>query len=143
MPIAQHPPAQAARRLIAACGLPVDDIADRELKSFFGCGSADEPAGVVGVEMYGDVALLRSLAVAEAARGQGCRRQLVEAAETYAQCSGARAIYLLTPTARDYFAHLGYMTIDRSQAPEALRGSSQLAGAGCSGATLMAKQLAV
>jgi len=40
--------------------LPSVDLGDEQIKRFFYCGSADAPAALVGLEIYGDSALLRS-----------------------------------------------------------------------------------
>ncbi len=67
MNIHQHPSREAALRLLAQCNLPTSDRDPAKLDHFFGCGR-DEEKGIVGVELHGQVALLRSLAVAEEAR---------------------------------------------------------------------------
>jgi amino-acid N-acetyltransferase len=57
--------------LLQSQGLPVSDITDEHLESFFFAGSDSSPTGLVGLEVHGADALLRSLVVAEAARGKG------------------------------------------------------------------------
>src|SRR3954468_21732667 len=58
------------KRLLADCGLP-DEDASSHIEHFLIARSGDDVAGVVGLQMAGPVALLRSLAVAEKYRGQG------------------------------------------------------------------------
>jgi len=69
--------------------------------------------GVAGLEIYGRVALLRSVAVEKDSRRMGHGRALVEAVLRNAKQNGVHTIYLLTETASDYFKHLGFDLVDR------------------------------
>ncbi len=97
------------------------------MKDFFYCGPAAAPVGLVGVEMCGDCALLRSLVVTESARSTGLGRALVARAEEHARSSGALSLYLLTTTAESFFHHLGYLTAPRDSAPLTIRNSREFA----------------
>lgn len=71
--------------------------------------------GMIGLEIYGDTGLLRSLVVrpSEQRRGIGdllCRSLLRDAHDL-----GLRHLVLLTTTAERYFAVRGFRTIDRKQ----------------------------
>lgn len=140
MHLYHRPPEASTRALLSACGLTSDDIQPSDLEHFFGCGAEESPAGVVGLEFFGDVALLRSLAVAESARGLGCGKGLVSRAESYALDQGAAAIYLLTETADTLFSRLGYRLIDRASAPAAIRETSQFSSLCPASARLMVKR---
>ena len=59
--------------------------------------------GCVAIEMVGDVALLRMLAVAPERRGEGLGYVLVEAATERARTQGVRHLYLVTDGAQGYF----------------------------------------
>ncbi len=93
--------------LLQSQGLPISDITAEHLEHFFFAGSDGSPAGLVGVELCGTDALLRSLVVAENARGNGLGSTLVEHAEQYAAATGVRSFYLLTNTAETFFKRLG------------------------------------
>jgi amino-acid N-acetyltransferase len=84
-----------------------------------------EHAGAViasaGLESYGSDALLRSVAVAPESRGRGLGRLLVESALRRAATPELSAVYLLTTTARDFFAKLGFEAVARSAAPPGIR----------------------
>lgn len=125
MHICRHPAEAAAKRLLAECHLPSSDLEPRHFEHFFGCGDKEAPQGVVGLELYGPVALLRSLAVAEKARGKGCGRELVAEAERYAWSQGVKEIYLLTTTAERFFSALGYRHAERESAPEEIRATKE------------------
>ncbi len=128
--------------LLAGAGLPVSDIAGTEHLQLFGMRSGPALVGVVGVEVYGQTGLLRSLAVAESHRAKGCGRALVRHAEAWASRRGVRALYLLTTTASRYFARHGYLELDRSEAPAAIATTTQFAGLCPASAVLMRKVLA-
>lgn len=98
-------------------------------------------AGAVGLDLAGDVALLRSLAVDPARRGSGLGRGLVAAAEVLAQERGVGTLYLLTLTAREFFARLGYQDAARADAPRAIRALPQFAALCPSTSAFMRKVL--
>jgi len=56
-------------------------------------------------------------------RGQGIAASLVEAAIERAKRVELRSVYLLTTTARDYFARHGFADCPREEAPAAIRES--------------------
>jgi amino-acid N-acetyltransferase len=108
-------------------GLPNSDITDEHLEHFFFAGPAGSPAGLVGLELYGADALLRSLMVGESMRGKGLGSALVEHAEHYAATQGARSICLLATTAEAFFRRLGYARIDRFRAPLSIKATREFA----------------
>ena len=116
---------QAIKRLLTLEQLPIADIAAASLNNFLVLRERDELAGTVGLDLAGDVALLRSLVVPEAMRGRGVGRKLVMAAEALAKERGVRALYLLTTTAETFFAALGYETVARGSAPPAVKAMPQ------------------
>jgi amino-acid N-acetyltransferase len=79
--------------------------------------------GVAGLELHGEDGLLRSVAVDADYRGQGLAASLVEAALERAKRVNLRAVYLLTTTAREYFARRGFGDCPREDAPAAIRES--------------------
>jgi amino-acid N-acetyltransferase len=127
--------------LLQAQGLPASDITDEHLEHFFFMGSAGSPAGLVGVEIYGADALLRSLVVAEAARDQGVGSALVQHAEDYAASCSVGAMYLLTTTAETFFERRGYRRVDRTAAPQAIQTTVEFASLCPSSSAFMIKRL--
>jgi amino-acid N-acetyltransferase len=75
----------------------------------------------VGLELFGTVALLRSLAVVSSRRRAGLGSKLVAHAEEYARNKGIKTLYLLTNTAESFFKHRGYQSTARDDAPVAIR----------------------
>lgn len=105
--------------------LPTSDIEAGVEVLLFVAGSAQQPRGVVGIQVFGTVALLRSLAVSTSERGTGLGSALVQHAERQAAALGVSALYLLTTTAESYFAGHGYSTASRREAPAAIASSDQ------------------
>jgi amino-acid N-acetyltransferase len=141
LPIHRSPTRVAAEGLLKAAALPTADLTDAHMKDFFYCGPSASPVGLVGIEMCGDCALLRSLAVAEASRSGGLGRALVARAEDHARASGARSLYLLTTTAESFFRRLGYLTASRDSAPPAIRQSREFADLCPASSAFMIKHL--
>jgi amino-acid N-acetyltransferase len=78
---------------------------------------------VAGLEIHGEDGLLRSVAVDPDYRGQGLAGSLIDAAMQRAKRVQLRSVYLLTTTARDYFAGRGFADCSREEAPPAIRES--------------------
>jgi amino-acid N-acetyltransferase len=127
--------------LLQSQELPVSDITDAHLEHFFFVGSDGSPTGLVGLEIYGADALLRSLVVGENARNKGLGSALVEHAEQYAGAMSVRSIYLLTTTAEAFFKRLSYMRIDRSQAPSSIGQTREFASLCPASSAFMVKSL--
>lgn len=125
--------------LLQSQGLPVSDITDEHLQHFFFVGSDGSATGLVGVEIYGTDALLRSLVVGETARDEGLGSALVDHAEQYAASKGVDSIYLLTTTAEAFFKLLGYERIDRSRAPPSIKETLEFASLCPSSSAFMTK----
>jgi amino-acid N-acetyltransferase len=125
--IRSRPPLSTAVALLQTQGLPVSDITTEHLEHFFFAGSDGAPIALVGLEIYGTDALLRSLVVGENARSKGLGSALIKHAEQYAASKSVRSIYLLTTTAEAFFRHLGYERIDRSQAPSSIKRTHEFA----------------
>ena len=112
------------RRLLEAAALPVEDLADSR-PDFVVAESGTTLVGVVGLQGFGDVALLRSLAVAHSNRGAGVGSQLVSEIERLAHSRGVRSLVLLTTTAEKFFAGHGYQAADRAGLPEKILATAE------------------
>lgn len=127
--------------LLTSAGLPVADVGPASHPDFLVARRDGCVAGVVGLERFGDVGLLRSLAVNEEHRGQGLGLALTRALEERAARSGVVALVLLTETARDFFQHRGYQVIARTQAPAAVQASSEFRSLCPQSAVCLSKRL--
>jgi amino-acid N-acetyltransferase len=136
-----RPPRSTAVALLQAQGLPVSDITYEHLEHFFFIGSDGSPSGLVGLEIYGSDALLRSLVVGESARGTGLGSALTNHAEQYAASKRVRSIYLLMTTAEAFFQRLGYERIERSRAPSSIERTREFASLCPASSAFMVKSL--
>nr|WP_298114163.1 arsenic resistance N-acetyltransferase ArsN2 [uncultured Pseudomonas sp.] len=135
---------QQAQQLLVACALPIDDLQDpanRLRLRLFGYRHDGHLLGLVGLEMHGRDVLLRSLAVADAARDRGLGAMLVAHAEQYAAAQGAQTLYLLTTTAEAFFSQRGYCLAERTTAPREIAATRQFAGLCPAAAAFMCKRL--
>ncbi|MFA6246763.1 MAG: arsenic resistance N-acetyltransferase ArsN2 [Mucilaginibacter sp.] len=110
--------------LLAALKLPTVDLPGL-LNNFFVAIDNNAITGVVGLEIYGNYGLLRSLAVNSGLNNKGIGAALLKRIETLATEQGLGAIYLLTETAKDYFEHKGYEHIARMDIPEEVKAASE------------------
>lgn len=126
---AQNHHLREIRHLLEAGGLPVDDLESGD-KVFFICHSegavsnnnnyAEKLAGVIGIEQYGEDALLRSLAVTTDMQGQGVAGKLLAYTENYCQSNGINRLYLLTQTVPRFFRNQGYVDCIRETVPRSI-----------------------
>jgi amino-acid N-acetyltransferase len=139
--IAMGPRLSAAVAMLQAAGLPTEDLTEAHCEHFFFSGPDADPDGLVGLELFGDAALLRSLVVPADRRGRGSGSELLAHAERYATERGVRRIYLLTTSAESFFAQRGYTRAARDSAPEAIRASREFSGLCPASAAFMSKLL--
>jgi C_GCAxxG_C_C family probable redox protein len=127
----------AIRSLLAVCLLPTQDLGERAIR-FYVAESDRGIIGVGGIELLGDdCALVRSLAVMPGYRKQQVGRRLVNRLLSAAEAEGLGRVWLLTETAGDYFANLGFAAVARELAPALLQASPQYSRLCPRGATLM------
>jgi amino-acid N-acetyltransferase len=138
-PVQLNPQVEA---LLTQAGLPVSDLREARGLQLFAMRADERLTGVVGIEVHGAAGLLRSLAVDTPQRNGGQGKALVSHVESWATQRGIKALYLLTTTAAEFFAHLGYEAIPRSAAPPAIAGTGQFTGLCPSSSIFMRKVLA-
>lgn len=127
-------------RLLTASSLPLAGVRDA-LPAFVVAEAGADIAGVAGLEICCDNALLRSVAVAPEYRSQGVGRALVLRLIGAAEAKGLRALYLLTTSAEQYFPSLGFRTIQRAEVPDDVRATEQFTSACPASATVMTRAL--
>jgi len=128
MTISPRPTLSTVKASLESAGLPVEDLTESHCEHFFFAGEAGAPIGIVGLEIHGAVALLRSLVVSPEKRTAGLGTALVAHAEQAAHASGVGAIYLLTTTAEQFFFARGYKRTERELAPPAIQSTREFAG---------------
>jgi amino-acid N-acetyltransferase len=98
--------------------------------------------GVIGLELYGRVGLLRSLCVDQAYRGQGIARMLNAKMMAYAHMQGIDRLYMFTFDAEKFASKLGFRKIDKKQLPKNIRSTWQFSKLKFSSAVSMMKRIA-
>ena len=114
---------RGALDLLGRSELTEQDVSERWGHYFVVHEDDGRVVAVAGLEIHGEDGLLRSVAVDHDYRGQGLAASLVEAAMERARRVQLRSVYLLTTTARDYFARRGFADCPRADAPAAIRES--------------------
>jgi len=138
-PVAEED-APALYVLLRASGLPLDGL-DEHLSTTLVAKDSGQIVGSAALEVYSDAALLRSVAVAETARGTGVGCHLVEAAMGSAQQQGVERIFLLTETAVEWFPRFGFAPIPRAAVDPAVQRSIEFTSACPDSAQAMALEL--
>jgi len=140
-PLHAKPSLAAAKALLESAQLPTADLTEQHCEHFLYAGAEGAPTGLVGLELFGDVALLRSLVVSPDARAAGMGTTLVQHAEARARAHGVRTVYLLTTTAEGFFDRRGYAKVARELAPAAIKATREFAGICPASSAFMSKQL--
>jgi amino-acid N-acetyltransferase len=131
----------AVYRLLSDGGLPVADL-EHHIESFTLAKCQATVVGTAGLEIYGELALLRSLCVARSHRSRGIGEALIAVASRGASARGVRALYLLTTSAASYFAALGFLPVERQHVPSPIRGTTQFSSLCPTSAVCMHKSIA-
>jgi UDP-N-acetylmuramate: L-alanyl-gamma-D-glutamyl-meso-diaminopimelate ligase len=104
----------AIRTLLASVELD-EPARDDQFPSFYVLSNEVGIVGGVALDVLGDDAVLRALAVNPEFRGAGYGWMLADMAVSQARWRGVRRIYLLTESASDFFAaKFGFRVVDRS-----------------------------
>jgi len=125
--------------LLAEAQLPTSDLSISRNLNLLGLREEGQLVGVVGIQVHGETALLRSLVVARARRNYGLGTVLLSNAEAWAAERGINTLYLLTTTAAEFFFRHGYEPLSRSKAPAAIAATAQFSDLCPASSTLMRK----
>jgi amino-acid N-acetyltransferase len=110
--------------LLSEAKLPTDGVAEH-LHSFFVIDDGGRVVASAGLELRGDTALLRSLAVSSDVRGTGLGAAVLRRAlhEAHGRAGG---VYALTTTAEGYLSRFGFAPVTRDSLPPQLFESREL-----------------
>lgn len=122
--------------LLTHSNLPLEG-AEEALADFIVAFRDEELVGTAGLEKYGKVALLRSVAVTENERSTGLGQELVRRVLDRAYKEGIEQLVLLTTTAASFFPRFGFRKIPRDQMPQAAKASIEYTSACPASATVM------
>ncbi len=131
----------AINSLLAGEDLPVDDLDAEKVSDFLIAEDDGDILGLIGLELYRTIGLLRSLVITKRARRLGLGGKLVGALESAAETAGVTELWLLTIDAQQFFERLGYKIIGREHVPDSIRKTDEFAGLCPDTAYLMMKRL--
>jgi len=128
--------------LLAVVNLPTEGVVDY-IDHFWVARDIDSRlVGCAGLEMYGRLGLLRSVAVSPDSQHAGLGSKLTSAILDEATEAGVEEVVLLTTTARDFFARrFGFIEADRADYNERLAVSREWSLPRCSSAAFMLLRL--
>ncbi|UCE11071.1 MAG: GNAT family N-acetyltransferase [Candidatus Thorarchaeota archaeon] len=132
---------EAVLKLLQLVGLPTEDV-ETHFENFMIWQDSEtmKILGCVGLEIYDDGMLMRSVAVHPSSRGRRIGKKLVDASLMKAKALGATSVYLLTDTAENYFKRLGFSLVAREDVPNGVKESIEFTKL-CIGAPSMKKDL--
>jgi amino-acid N-acetyltransferase len=102
--------------LVHECELLETGVAEA-IESFVVARAKGSLIGCAGLEVYGALGLLRSVAVRASTRGAGVGSELVARITAAARAQGLRELFLLTTTASQFFERRGFQTVKRAALP--------------------------
>lgn len=132
---------QNVQQLLTDAGLPTEDLGPDMMDGFLIAESGKSIVGVVGLQVFDNIGLLRSLVVAEDARKAGFGGHLLGAVEAAAQTAGIDELWLLTIDANSFFSRHGFDTSSRDEAPDSIRQTEEFRELCPGDAHLMVKSL--
>lgn len=133
---AQPADKQIVVAMLEQAQLLTEDLPD-DLSCFLIARNDETPVGVAGLELFGSVGLLRSIAVDPSYQGKGIANRLVKQILTNAGTAHLQEVYLITTTADHYFDRYGFAPVDRGQVPQTIQQTRQFSGLCPSSAVVM------
>jgi amino-acid N-acetyltransferase len=115
-------------QLLESASLPTPGVA-KHIRHFLVAENEGTVVGAIGLEVYGETALLRSAVVAEGLRKTGIGGLLYLQNVEQARRLGVRRLILLTNTAQEYFARKGFRLIDQQSVTGPITTSVEFTGA--------------
>lgn len=125
---AQEENLPAIKSLLESVNLPFDGVKEH-LTNFILLKKGNEVIGTIGLEIYHDKALLRSLAVASEYQRNGFGKKLYYTIIEKSRERRIRVIYLLTEIAEGFFAKEGFEKIARDLVDDAVKQSVEFRSA--------------
>ncbi len=113
---------ESVEKLLIASGLAPDGL-DDHLSSMLIAEREHRVVATAALELYGDSALLRSVAVDSTERGTGLGQRITKEAIHLALRLRINRLFLLTETAGDFFHKFGFRKVNRAVIPEVVRSS--------------------
>lgn len=128
--------------LLSSNALPISDLYEKNIELYVGLSNGKIVA-TVGIEYYGDCALLRSLSVKEDYKNKRIGETLLQFINDTCQRRAIQSLYLLTTTAEHYFKRFGFDVIARNDTPYVIQETREFCSICPSSAIIMRKNLAI
>jgi amino-acid N-acetyltransferase len=126
--------------LLSEASLPCEDVHEH-LIHFITAKRDEIVIGCVGLEVHGNFALARSLAVAEKYRKQGIAKILCDLILEYARKLSVTNLYLTTDSSIAFFTKLQFEKLDPKKVPEAIRSTKEFTQLNPSTAIFMSRAI--
>lgn len=104
--------------------LVYEDIKDKNIE-LFSAFKEGVFVGIIGLEWFEHLGLLRSLAVLEEHRNKGYGKEICDSLLNYAKDKRIKEIYLLTVTARKFFEKIGFNLVERKYVPDEIKNTAE------------------
>ncbi len=127
-------------QMLFDANLPKNDC-EEHINQFLLLERNGEIIGIGGLELYGSIALMRSIVVVPTERRQGTGILLCNALMEMGYRLNVRTFYLLTESTVAYFLNLGFVIESRQNVPQEIRSTKQFSELCPSSATVMSKTL--
>lgn len=128
--------------LLSSNALPTSDIYEKNIELYVGLFNG-EIIATVGIEYYGEYALLRSLSVKEDYKNKRIGETLLQFINDRYQQRYIQSLYLLTTTAEHYFKRFGFDVIARNDTPSVIQATREFCSICPSSAIIMRNNLAI
>jgi amino-acid N-acetyltransferase len=128
------------KTLLLANDLPIDDLDDEGIQLFV-AKKGNLIVGVIGLENFNTIGLLRSLAVIDLYKNQKVGEALIRFLFQIGIQRGIQELYLLTTTADQYFEKFNFKRIVRESAPDSIKNTKEFGTICPQSAVIMKKEL--
>jgi amino-acid N-acetyltransferase len=112
------------KHLLKSDQLCFNDINEHGIH-LYGVRIKGEQVGYFGYQLFGALALFRSMVVVAVAQNKGYGSLIWQQAKIKLSEEGVKEVYLLTNTAAPFFKKQGFETVARSSAPEPILSTSE------------------
>jgi len=128
------------KKLLFENDLPIDDI-EESVVQLFVVKIDNDIIGIIGLEQYEKIGLLRSLAVQDRYNNLKIGINLVEYLLKYCKNIAICELYLLTTTSEKYFEKFDFYKLDRKNTPTIIRKTKEFSDICPMTAVIMKKKL--
>ena len=126
-------------QLLKKVNLPFDGVEDN-LENFFVIRANEKIIGSIGVELYDNDGLIRSVAIDPSFQNQGLGHRLLIRIQQYSLEKGLKRLFLLTDTAESFFQRFDFQIISRDNVKSNITQSIEFTQL-CPSSALLEKQL--